>query len=331
MDKVLDRLLACHSTPGDEREVRDVLESCWLAAGWRVGRLGDYAAVARLAEEAQPRARPVLLLCAHMDSPGYAVDRVAPLPTSDPARVRFGVAELGSPEFEGRAPAVLKTVRGRFAGELVRLDGPEEAIAFECAAGEAAACGLRHGDRVCFAPAAARCAGGLLSGAFLDNRLGCWALARVAEEARAWRTGYEVVLGATASEEVGGFGARVLAAQVRPDAVIVLDTTYESEEQGVRLGGGPVLTLSDASVLVSPAWRDRVAAAMAAAGLPLQTEVYNFSGTDARAFPQAGLAGPVLPLLLPTRGNHEPVETADSRDLAAWPGALRVLAESLSE
>jgi endoglucanase len=120
----------------------------------------------------------------------------------------------------------------------------------------------------------------------------------------------------------------VLAQQVRPDLVVVLDTTYASEEQGVVLGGGPVLTLSDASVLLSPALRDRLMALMAREGVQLQTEVYNFSGTDARAFPQQGLACPVLPVLVATRGNHAPRETADLRDMEAWLAAVRAIAEN---
>ena len=135
------------------------------------------------------------------------------------------------------------------------------------------------------------------------------------------------MLGATAAEETGGFGARVLAEKVRPDLAVVLDTTYASEEQDVRLGSGPVLTLSDASVLLSPALRDRVLGLMAEARVPLQTEVYNFSGTDARAFPQQGLSCPVLPVLVPTLGNHSPCETADQRDLDAWLAAVRAIAE----
>ena len=39
-------LLACHSTPGDEDEVRAVLERAWRQAGLRVSRLGDYAVYA---------------------------------------------------------------------------------------------------------------------------------------------------------------------------------------------------------------------------------------------------------------------------------------------
>ena len=329
MDDVLQRLAACHSTPGDEGEVRDVLEACWRGAGWRTERQGDYAVAAR-APDSGASGRPVMLVCAHMDSPGYSVDRL-PLAAEDKSPcVRFGVTELGSPEFGGETAAgVIKTRRGRFPGALrvVAARAEEPDIRFEMDAAVAARAEVRRGDRVCFAPQFSR-RGTLLQSPFLDNRLGCWALARLAAEARLWQTRYELVLGATAGEELSGFGARVLAARVRPDAVLVLDTTYEAEAQGVRLGQGPVLTLSDASVLLSPQTRDQVLALMERVGVPLQTEVYNFSGTDARAFPQMGLTCPVLPLLVPTRGNHAPCETADERDLAAWLPAIRAVAEN---
>lgn len=325
-EALLQRLVMAHSTPGDEAEVRGVLEACWRASGWRVERHGDYAVSAGLPEAED--ARPVLLICAHMDSPGYSVDRLA-VQSGVAGRAAFGVTELGSPEFGGgRAAAVLKCGDRRVNGFLVAAEEDGETdCRFEAAAGEAEQAGVRHGDRVCFA-AVCETEGTLFTAPFLDNRLGCWMLARLAEEAPGWRTGYRIVLGATGSEEMGGFGARVLAAQVRPDLAVVLDTTYESEEQGVRLGQGPVLTLSDASVLVSPGERDRVLERMAQAGVPLQTEAYNFSGTDARAFPQQGLACPVYSILIPTRGNHAPLETADTRDGEAWLAAVRVIAEN---
>jgi endoglucanase len=326
MDALLKNLLTCHSTPGDEGEVRRVLESAWAAAGWEVRRHGDYAVSAW--ERSAPPAAPVLLVCAHMDSPGYCVDRLHVGGGTDV--VRFGMAELGSPEFEGAsAPAVLKTRRGLFRGVLAgeaRGDAGEPDLFFELEASEASAAQVRQGDRVCFAPFS-DVSGEELSSPFLDNRLGCWLLAKLAGEAASWGSPFRVVLGAAGTEEMGGFGARVLAAQVRPDLVVVLDTTYEAPEQGVRLGGGPVLTLSDASVLLSPGTRDRVSGLLGGAGVPHQTEAYNFSGTDARAFPQAGLACPVLPLLVPTRGNHSPCEQADVRDFEPWLQAVRAVAE----
>jgi len=328
MDARLQRLVGCHSTPGDEDEVREVLEACWREEGWSAERYGAYAAVARGAPRAPDK--PSLLVCAHMDSPGYSVDRLRVPSPAAPEAARFGVTELGAPEFDGAtAPAVLKTRRGKFEGVLRKLADEEDdsAVCFEMDAAAAARCEVRHGDRVCFSPRHQR-TGHVLESPFFDNRLGCWMLTRLAAEARAWQTRFQVVLGATANEELCGFGARVLASQLRPDLVVVLDATYASEEQGVWLGRGPVLTLSDASVLLSPLMRDRVLDCMARAGVPIQTEVYNFSGTDARAFPLQGLLCPVLPILVATCRNHSPRETADVRDFEAWLSAVRAIAEN---
>lgn len=330
MDDILKKLIACHSTSGDEGEVRHVLESAWSAAGWASTRHGDYAVSAR--DPSDRSGKPVLLICAHMDSPGYGVDRLSVAGDGNPGTVLFGVTELGSPEFDGdEVSAVLKTRLGKFRGILFRRaeDAGESDLCFEMDAAEAAHAEVRPGDRLCFAPIAER-EGRLLRAPFLDNRAGCWMLAKLAAEVRGWQSDFRIVLGAAAAEEMGGFGARVLAAQVRPDLTVVLDTTYEAEEQGVRLGQGPVLTLSDASVLLAPSTRDRLLDLMARAQVPLQTEVYNFSGTDAKAFPQAGLPCPVLPVLIPTRDNHSPCETADVRDLDAWLAAIRVVAEQFS-
>ena len=312
-------LLRCHATPGDEAEVAAVLARIWRRAGLVVTRLGDYALAA-----SAPRTRraPVLLIAAHMDSPGFAVDRLPSAP-----RAAAGLTCLGRPAWSGRCAAgVLKTRAGRLP-VTIRTRRQRGGADFACTPVAPAAwpADLAHGDRVCFA-AAPEFAGDRVAAPFLDNRLGCWLLAELAGRIGGWRTPWRVVLGAAGTEETGGFGAAVLARHVQPGLAIVLDATYEAPAQGVRRGGGPVLTLSDASVLLPPARRDRVRGLLAAAGVPLQTEVYNFSGTDARAFPLQGLACPVLPLLLATTGNHTPRETADLRDAAALLDALEVLA-----
>jgi len=322
--RILLELLACHSTPGDEAEVRAVLEQQWRKAGLRVARLGDYAITATAAPRRGKRL-PVLLITAHMDSPGFAVDR---LPSPGARKSSAGLTRLGGAAFTGRHTAgVLKTRTGQTPVIIRRQRGHDDEFDYACEAvtGLHLPDDLCPGDRVCFVCQPV-CTGDRIVAPFLDNRLGCWVLAALAPRIAAWASRYQIVLGATACEELGGFGAPVLARHVQPDLAIVVDATYEAVEQQVRLGKGPVLTLSDASVLLSPARRDHVRAALATAGVPQQTEVYNFSGTDARAFPHQGLACPVLPLLLATTGNHSPRETADLRDADQLVAAIACLA-----
>lgn len=305
----LKALVACHSTPGDEDDVAHHLIASWEQAGWSVTRHGRSALSARLPGPA--RRHPVLLVCAHMDSPGFAVEAIGP--------ERSAVIPLGKPVFDGpTTEVVLKAAGERLWLVLQRQEsetGPE--IYWMPTVP-----GSRPGDRLCYHGNAALEADERISGPFLDNRLGCAVLCELGRQLAQARPELDVVLGASACEEMGGFGAPVLAQALRPDLAICLDATYDSMTQGVCPGAGPVLTLSDASVLLGCRERDRMLAFAESAGFPLQTEVYNYSGTDARAFPHVGLPTRVYPLLLPTTGNHSPTETADRRDVEALLGLL---------
>ena len=310
----LERLLQCHATPGDESEVAVVLQEYWLEHGLVVRAHGGYA-LSAATPDPDPAA-PTLLVTAHMDTPGFIVERRE--------AGRAEAIPLGTPRFAGdRVAAVLKTGDGKVPVALLRSQVPDAEPRFLVEDPENAA---HQGDRICYRPVLDRDSGGLITAPFLDNRLGCWLLCVLAGCARRPGTGVNLVLGATGCEEMGGFGAPVLARAVAPDMVICVDATYEAPEQGVCLGAGPVLTLSDASVLLNPALVRCVRERLQTLCLPLQAEVYNVSGTDARAFPYAGLEAPVVPVLLATRGNHSPREQASLADLDAWQEVVTALA-----
>ncbi|MGN0878063.1 MAG: M20/M25/M40 family metallo-hydrolase [Oligosphaeraceae bacterium] len=308
--ELLRELCACGSTPGDEVPLARRVAARWRMAGWRPQALGRYAVYAHSPEWLT--GRPTVLVCAHLDSPGFIVDGVP-----DVADEAAHCVALGHPHpLPDGATAVRLRGRdgGEYAGELRCLCEDEQEVS--------GTEGRRPelGDRVWFAPQfAVDAAAGLLVTPFLDNRAGCWALCRLAELlGQGGRQRANVIVAATAQEEMTGFGAAVLAAQVRADLVVCLDATYENLAQDVALGGGPVLTVSDRSTLQAPALLPLLSRLFGRWGLPLSFEVYNNSGTDAAAFPQAGVASPALALLLPTRGNHSPQETASLADLAAY-------------
>ena len=171
-----------------------------------------------------------------------------------------------------------------------------------------------RGDRLCYA-CEPSVHDGIIESPFLDNRLGCFALCEIAAAVKTPKL--RVMLAATSGEEFTGFGASVLAAHCKPDLIICLDATYEEEEQNVLIGNGPVLTVSDKSVLLGMKTVESLKRHCAAWGVPLQAEIYNFSGTDARAFPSQGITAPALPILIPTTGNHTPLETASLQDIEA--------------
>lgn len=312
---LLKSFCALHSTPGDEAEVMDALLSAWQRQGLQTRRLGTYAVVA---EPQQRTGKKTLLLMAHADSPGFIVSSVTS-PTEIEVLVLGGIhpekAELELKTSHGRVPATLEAP----GEEWTRTQPLKVTLAQPCPE-------VQKGDRLAWATSWQE-EDGLLTSPFLDNRIGCALLAEWAEAFAMLLPEVHVMLGATAMEEVNGFGANVLAREVQADAVIALDVTYENEKQQVTMGEGPVVTLSDASAILSPRLRDR----LLSCGVPLQTEVYNYSGTDARAFPAQGVSTPVVPLLLATRGNHSPHETIALRDLEAWPKAIAAVATLLLE
>ncbi|MDD2599249.1 MAG: hypothetical protein PHO37_08505 [Kiritimatiellae bacterium] len=323
----LNKLITAHSTPGEENEVKAILLQSWSSAGWQISELGNYAVFAHrppLSSAQHPR----LLICAHMDSPGFVVDRQEWSLPEESTYAQVHIVPLGSPCCTAeQTEARLKCRNGIFAGSIhvtSAEDDDDPEYHFVMAREEARGADLFIGDRVCFAPII-DCQEDLLRAPFLDNRLGCWMLSHLAELAAGWNQRHDIILGATSCEEINGFGAQVLAAQVEADLVLVLDATYAAAEQGVQLKGGAVITLSDASVLLSLATRDHLQQIMAEADVPIQFEAYNYSGTDSRAFPQQGKSAAVLSLLLPTHGNHSPCETAHLADLDSWERAIKVL------
>jgi len=301
---LLKRLVHCHSTPGEEDEVIDLLAQEWRNhAGWRCQALGRYAFLAGQTAAQNPY-RGRILICAHADSPGYIVDSLKDGYAT--------VVPLGLPKFkDSQTRAVVKTRTDKIPIVLQKVpegDSPEFFRFREHP-------GVRRGDRVAYATDFLLSPDNeFLSAPFLDNRAGCYLLCELVASLPT-ATPYQIFVGVTSAEEFTGFGASVLARHLEADLVICLDTTYASEAQGVELQKGTVLTLSDKSVLIASKVQDALSGYCQKWGVPLQTEVYNFSGTDAKAFPMAGSLAPVLPLLIPSDGNHSPLETIAVHDL----------------
>ncbi len=307
-------LLRLHATPGDEDEVREYLTERFTEIGFEVRNHGSYAISTVVGE--YDESLPTVLVCGHMDSPGFIVEQVK--------KTRLSVVKIGGPHFkEDEVKAVVKTASAQFPVTLKKETQEDSTVKYYCDYVP----GVKLGDRVCYYSDPQLDQDGMMTTPFLDNRAGCYMLLELARAYKGQSLPFNLVLGANGTEEMCGFGARILAEAVKPDFVVCLDATYTSEEQGIVMGKGPVITLSDASVLLSIKQREALLDMFYDFGVEVQTEVYNYSGTDSKAFPMLGLPAMVVALLLPTEGNHTPHEKCNVDDFQKMFDAVQVLVE----
>lgn len=301
--ELLKELVFCHATPGDERAVAEVLKREWQACGWSVEALGHYAVLARSPQWQE--SRPTVMFCAHMDAPGFIMQSLDDSHSGEAVTLGYPHKDDDS----GPVPVAVKTVDGIVNG---MIDGSDKNWLVTCDEDTR----LSRGDRLCFMPQfEVDSDNDQIHATAMDNRVGCWFLARLPRLLQEQTPSVNVIVAATAQEEMTGFGAAVLAAHAVADLTLCLDATYTSLEQGVWLGDGPVLTVTDKSTLQSPELCRALEELCSSWDIMLQEEIYNYSGTDAKAFPQAGASQPVLAVLVPSDGNHTPLETVNLQDL----------------
>jgi len=167
-------------------------------------------------------------------------------------------------------------------------------------------------------------AGGRLVSRSLDNRVGSYvaleALRRV-DEAGGPPGRFAAV--AAVQEEIGLFGSRTSAFEVRPDIAIAIDVTHATDAPGVDeteigshpFGSGPAIGRgSTLSPIVFELLRDTAEAE----GIPYTVGASgNATHTDADSLQISRSGIPTGLVSVPTRYMHSPVEMLDLRDLEA--------------
>ncbi len=174
---------------------------------------------------------------------------------------------------------------------------------------------IRHG----FAP-------DTFQGAYLDNGLGCFVVVEVARLlAEAGGLKNVRYLGAAAThEEIGRFGSRVLAGELRPDVVIAVDVNHDYEAApGVAdrrfepLAMGKGFTLSVGAV-ASAGLNAIIQQVAKAHDIPVQISlVGRDTGTDAMAAALASIDAAATSLGFPIRNMHTISESGHTGDVLA--------------
>lgn len=164
----------------------------------------------------------------------------------------------------------------------------------------------------------------------LDNRVGCYIALQVMKELEKAEHPNTVIAGATVQEEVGLRGATTSPHAVEPDIAFVLDVGIAEDGPGSegrgkpRLGGGPLITFLDATMIPHLRLRDRVMEIAEELNIPIQVEMISGGGTDAGKIHLFRSGVPSLVVGVAARYIHSHVSMVSRSDVRQ---AVRLLAE----
>jgi putative aminopeptidase FrvX len=324
--ELLDKLLRTGAPSGYEAPVAEIWRDAASFAAISSDGLGS--SIARIGEEA-----PLLAVVGHIDEIGLVVTHIDekgflyfnPIGGWDPQilvgqRVEVRGRDGLVPGVVGRKPIHLLEPEQR--KKVVELKGLHIDIG---AADRDDAGGLvRVGDPVVIAAEPVPLAGDRLASRSMDNRLGSYVALealRRCHERGSLQASFAAV--AAVQEEIGLFGARTSAFEVRPDLAIAVDVTHATDAPGVDekevgshpLGSGPVIgrgsTLSPKmfELLVETAEEESIEYSVGASGRGTSTDA------DVIQISRSGI--PTGLVSIPLRYMHSPVELVDLGDLEA--------------
>jgi putative aminopeptidase FrvX len=182
----------------------------------------------------------------------------------------------------------------------------------------------KRGDRIAF-DTTFREMGDMLKGKAFDDRAGCAVLVEILQGGP---YPVDIVAAFTVQEEIGLRGARVLSRRFNPDVAFALEGSPANDipdpladpddpsvpNPGCRLGGGPVITVMDASMITPPQLVRLLTDTAKTESIPSQYKTALGGGTDAGAIHTANGGVPSAVVSVPCRYIHSPAALLRKED-----------------
>ncbi len=180
------------------------------------------------------------------------------------------------------------------------------------------------GDQIIFEPNAGVLSGDFYYGKAADNRISCYAMAKVMEKLPK-NIDAEIYACATAQEEVGLKGGKTASFKVNPDFALIIDTTVAGDMPGIeektsnlKLGKGVAITMIEASgrgTIVPQKIRRIMMEAAKENKIPHQIDIIDGGMTDG-AIIYTNREGVLTGILsIPTRYIHAPSSVFNIKDI----------------
>lgn len=325
---LLETLCNLPGVAGFEEPVRDAIAEIIkpYVAEMRVDTLGNLIATRRGQTDFR------LMLDAHMDEIGFMVQHI-----DEQGFIRFTNIGGWDPRLLPshmltiitRDGARLEGVIGTQPPHILRPADREKIIQLEelfldigaTSKQEVSEMGVRVGDPIVVHYPFRRIGNDTVMGKALDDRAGCAVIVKTLEALQGVALDATLVAAFVISEERGLIGARTATFQIEPDMAIALEGTVAADMPGVPAqrqpsgqGKGPAITVADGSFIVPRKMVRALEEVAEREGIPYQTKVPPFGGTDASAIHQS--RGGVLSAVIsvPCRYIHSPFSTCRLSD-----------------
>lgn len=175
--------------------------------------------------------------------------------------------------------------------------------------------------------------GGAYMGKAMDDRVGVFVMIEALRALRSHEATIHAV--ATTQEEVGLRGATASGSALEPTVVVALDTTLAVDVPGggnenaiTEMGKGVAIKIMDGYSISHPKLTEHLRSIAEREGIPHQTEILPFGGTDAGGVQRLHGGIPAATLSVPSRYVHTPNEMVNASDVQA---AIDLLARYLEE
>lgn len=340
--QLIRALVETPGVPGRESLVSQVIQTSLPRTGWEtcVDAIGNLTA-------RKPGPGKKILFLAHMDEVGLIVRRITP-------DGYLKIERLGGISVHTLLGCALDlwTDIGRLdalvgAEPAHLVNGNSKCISYDdmfidigCSSKEEAlSLGVHIGDVLTWKSELCLLAGRRIRGKALDNRLGCFALIKLANLLTDEDIDADVTLAFVVQEESMIFESGPVINQCDPDIVIGVDGTLPFDSPDVRdqqseinLGKGPCIKLMDAirgKISYLPNWdlTKALMRFMEEQGLSYQPEIVIGLSTAVSLVPFMNKGIKTAGLSLPIRYHHSAVEVADLHDLESLINLMYLLLE----